>query len=145
MSNTQEDSERYIELSKRILVKRNLNAKSYERALTLAAAATRLEPDSYEFLLWRGIAEYRTGRFRAAIETLTRSHQLYEDLKIAPSRPSNLAFLCLAQLKLGELALAKKTHQRLMGATKGDPDFEICWFDNLMDELEAAMKGKKQD
>jgi hypothetical protein len=49
---------------------------SYERALRLARAACRVEPDNRNFLNTLGIAQYRAGLLPEALATLTRSSAL---------------------------------------------------------------------
>jgi WD40 repeat protein len=51
-------------------------AAAYRRALMQAQEACRLDPQDGLYLNTRGVAEYRTGAFQQALETLTRSASL---------------------------------------------------------------------
>lgn len=53
-----------------------------------------------------GVAQYRAGKFRAAVETLRRSRSLNE--KASPSAPEDNLFLAMSYQRLGETAEAQR-------------------------------------
>jgi WD domain, G-beta repeat len=80
----------------------------YQRGLRLAKAACRLEPDNGLYLNTLGVAQYRCGLVAEALATLTRSNDLNRE-----NEPSDLAFLALAQSRLGRSENARSTLGRL--------------------------------
>ena len=76
--------------------------------MRLAKAACRLEPDNGSYVTALGIAQYRCGLVAEAIGTLTRSNVLNKE-----KNPTGLAFLALAQSRLGQSEKARSTLGRL--------------------------------
>ena len=74
----------------------------YQRGLRLAEAACRLEPDNGFYLNTLGVAQYRSGLVAEALATLTRSNDLNKE-----KEPADLAFLALAQSRLGQSEKAR--------------------------------------
>jgi eukaryotic-like serine/threonine-protein kinase len=72
----------------------------YAIALRQAEAACRQDPGNGTYLTTLGVARYRHGELQEAVATLTRSHELNSASRTGP-RPSDLAFLALAQFRLG--------------------------------------------
>lgn len=60
------------------------------------------------------MAQYRAGRYRDALATLTRSNDLN-----AGKFPSDLAFLAMCQHRLGQEVAARATLERLEHALRG--------------------------
>ena len=94
----------------------------YQRGLRLAKAACRLEPENGAFLNTLGVAQYRCGLIAEALATLTRSNDLNQE-----KEPADLAFLALAQHRLGQSEKARDTLGRLREVMKnpasaGDPE-----------------------
>ena len=87
----------------------------YERGLRLAKAACRLQPDNGSYLNTLGVAQYRSGLVAEALATLTRSNDLNKK-----KEPADLAFLALAQSRLGQTEKAPSTLGRLRELMK-DP------------------------
>ena len=83
-------------------------AAVYERGLRLARAACRLEPSNGVFLNTLGVAQYRSGLVEDAVVTLTRSNASNKE-----SEPADLAFLALAQHRLGQVQQARHSLSRL--------------------------------
>jgi tetratricopeptide (TPR) repeat protein len=81
---------------------------THRRALRLAETAGRLEPDNGSFLNTLGVAQYRNGLLAEALATLTRSNDLNKG-----QEPTDLAFLALAQHRLGQSEKARTTLGRL--------------------------------
>jgi eukaryotic-like serine/threonine-protein kinase len=88
---------------------------NYRRGLRLAWAACRQEPESSLYLNTLGVAQYRTGLFVEALASLTRSNDLNNQ-----KEPGDLAFLALAQHRLGHSEKARDTLGRLRELMK-DP------------------------
>jgi hypothetical protein len=88
-------------------------AVNYQRGLRLALAACRLEPFNGVFLNTLGVAQYRSGLITEALVTLTRSNGMNKQ-----KEPADLAFLALAQHRLGQLGQARDTLARLRALMK---------------------------
>ena len=80
----------------------------YRLGLRLAMAACRLESDNGLFLNTLGVAQYRCGLVAEALATLTRTNDLNKG-----KQPSDLAFLALAQHRLGQSDRARVSLARL--------------------------------
>ena len=86
-----------------------------------AEAAVQLEPESGDNLRTLGMAQYRTGRYGDALETLTKSEKL--NATKDGSLPSDLAFLAMAHQHLGHKEQAQAALARLRAELK-QPDWE---------------------
>jgi hypothetical protein len=89
----------------------------YDRALRLIGAACRLEPENGSRLNTLGVALYRVGRDAEARATLTRS-DLLNATTSQGSIPHDLAFLAMAQHRLGRRAEALTSLARLRDTRK---------------------------
>jgi eukaryotic-like serine/threonine-protein kinase len=87
----------------------------YREALGKATEANRLRPNDADNVNTLGVAQYRTGLFREALSTLTRSNDLHKGIQ-----PSDLAFLAMAQQQLGDSDGAMRTLKRLWALMKGE-------------------------
>ena len=83
----------------------------YLLALRRAEAACRYDPDYGNFLNTLGMAQYRAGRYRQALDTLTRSRTLN-----GGRQPADLAFLAMTQQRLGLSEPARHTLAQLRAA-----------------------------
>ncbi|MBI1325730.1 hypothetical protein GC170_21420, partial [bacterium] len=92
----------------------------YETAFTLAECATLLAPNIYGILNTLGVAQFRTGRYIAARETLTKTTRR--------DRPdlSDYIFLALTEKKLGNDAEAARIDQELRKRFGIDTDPDWC-------------------
>jgi WD40 repeat protein len=90
---------------------------AYRRGLRLAKMACRVEPESFALLNTLGMAQYRCGLMTEALATLTQSIDLNKE-----QQPADLAFLALAQHRLGQSEQARDTLRRLRGVMKSQ------WF-----------------
>ncbi len=88
------------------------DAATYRRALRFAEAACRMKPDDASYLNTLSVAQYRAGKYREAIEALTRSDQIHRKAPTG-SIPEDLAFLAMAYHQLGQTEEARKYRQRL--------------------------------
>jgi tetratricopeptide (TPR) repeat protein len=89
---------------------------SYLLALRRAEAACRHRPGSAAFLNTLGVAQYRAGRYREALATLTRSCA-----KNGGSYSGDLAFLAMAQQQLGDREQARQLLARLRAVIRKLP------------------------
>jgi WD40 repeat protein/serine/threonine protein kinase len=85
----------------------------YERGLNLARAACQLQPERGAYLSTLGVAQYRCGLMPEALATLTRSSNLNKGRSLA-----DLAFLALAQHRLGQSDRARESLDRLREVIK---------------------------
>jgi WD40 repeat protein/tRNA A-37 threonylcarbamoyl transferase component Bud32 len=127
------------EASWRVVVKPGATDAAYQRALRQAAEACRLREADGRLLNTHGVALYRVGDYKAAVEMLTRSDKLNTVAFKGPI-PSDLAFLAMAQRRSGQGMTAQATLERLRKAMK-DPR----WARNeeakaVADEAEALLK-----
>jgi WD40 repeat protein len=85
---------------------------NYERALKFSVAACRLDPENGAYLNSLGVAQFRAGQYREAVETLTHSDRL-NSAAFGGADPGDLAFLAMAHDRLGNRSLALDTLARL--------------------------------
>jgi hypothetical protein len=88
----------------------------YRRALRQAEASCRSRPDSWMYLNTLGVAQFRCGLDRQAVETLRRSEALN-----GGKEPSDMAFLAMALRRLGEREQARDAMDRLRAAMARSP------------------------
>jgi WD40 repeat protein/serine/threonine protein kinase len=77
------------------------SAGAYRRALLQAGEAARLAADNGDALSTLAAAQYRTGQYRAALDTLARCETINRDAAKGPY-PFDLAFQCMARHRLGQ-------------------------------------------
>jgi hypothetical protein len=105
-------------------------------------AACRAASDNGDFLTTLGVAQYRTERYQESLTTLTRSDQVHARANNG-SRPVDLAFLAMAQERLGKKMEARATFERLVQTMK-DPAFSSDQqAEGFLREAEALLQGKK--
>ncbi len=95
-----------------IVTRSDASEKAYAAALGAMEIACRKEPDDGAYLNTLGVAQYRLGRYAAALETLGRSDQLNANAA-GGSIPADLAFIAMCQHWLGEERQARVTLTRL--------------------------------
>ncbi len=103
----------------------------YQRGLRLLKAAFRLEPDEGYRLEGLGVAQYRCGLVAEALATLTRS-----SIPDKEKDPGCLAFLAMAQSRLGHSEKARATLKRLREVMKKPDDYN-SWLRALLREAET--------
>jgi WD40 repeat protein/tRNA A-37 threonylcarbamoyl transferase component Bud32 len=86
------------------------NARDPAQALLLAKRAVELRPDDWRYRNTLGVAQYRTGRYQAAIESLARSLRESEGRYAA----HELFFLALCHARRGEAAEARGYYERAL-------------------------------
>jgi hypothetical protein len=111
---------------------------SYQRGLRLAEEACRIEPENNAFLNTLGVARYRCGLMAEALALLTRSNDFNRQ-----SEPTDLAFLALAQHRLGQSEKARTTLGRLREVIKGrtlarDPEAQAVLHEAETIELDRV-------
>jgi tetratricopeptide (TPR) repeat protein len=87
-------------------------AFAYRRAVRWAEAACRQHPDNGAIRNTLGVARYRTGDYAEAVAALTLSAGQNARQRGGVD-PSDLAFLALAQHRLGKKDRARGAYQRL--------------------------------
>jgi WD40 repeat protein/tRNA A-37 threonylcarbamoyl transferase component Bud32 len=117
-----------------------LTASAYQRALCQAREACRLAPGDGSFLNTLGVALYRMGDYAEAVKTLAQSDQLNQ-VTYKVSIPGDLAFLAMAQHRLGRKDQAQAALTRLREAMK-----QPQWANNgeargFLSEAEALLQG----
>jgi WD40 repeat protein/Flp pilus assembly protein TadD len=95
-------------------------AVEQRRALRLAQAASKLQPDDVTYLTTLGVVQYRLGQYDSASVTLTRADELYATRK--GFIPVHLSFLAMAYQKLGRKEQAHSALGRLRGTMR-----EVAW------------------
>ena len=106
------DALRLNEASWEVVRRPNAQPAAYLLALGRAEAACRINPKSGVYLNTLGVAQYRVGRFREALETLSRSEKL-NTVALGRCDPSDLAFQAMAQDRLGQTEASRATLKRL--------------------------------
>jgi tetratricopeptide (TPR) repeat protein len=106
----------------------------YRRALDLAKAACRLQPDNGSYLNTVGVAQYRFGLVAEALATLPRSNDLNQE-----KEPADLAFLALAQSRLGQSQNARSTLDRLREMMKNRDQAKYQDVQALLREAETIV------
>jgi hypothetical protein len=122
-----------------VVRKPDASAADYELALRRAEAACRLKPNGMN-LNTLGVAQYRAGGYREALKTLQS-----EPLKPkAPQHghPADLAFIAMAQHRLGHKDQAQATMVRMRAAMQ-----EAQWrvngdAQNFLREAEELLRTK---
>ncbi len=111
----------------------------FELALRQAQAACEQKPNDGTYLNTLGIAQYRCGLYKEALETLTKSDQF--NAKENGSIPADLAFLAMAHHHLGNKDEGKKLLERLREAMKkGEPSEDARAF---LKEAEELIEGQQ--
>jgi WD40 repeat protein len=122
-----------------VVAKPGASPEAYRTALRQAEEACRLVPDRGEHLNTLGVALYRNGKYREAVDTLRKADGLNAKT-FDGSIPGDLAFLAMAYHKLGDAAEAEKARDRLRASMK-----KPAWANNgearaLSQEAEALLK-----
>jgi len=86
---------------------------AYQAALRQAGEASRQRPEDGAILNTLGVAQYRVGQYAEAVTTLTKSDKM--NLARLPNRslPQDIAFLAMAQRRLGHEDEAVRLKQQL--------------------------------
>jgi WD40 repeat protein/tRNA A-37 threonylcarbamoyl transferase component Bud32 len=123
-----EEAWRLNEASWAVVRRPGAGDSAYLLALRQAEAASRLAREDSSYLGTLGTAQYRVARYREAVEALTRADRT-NSAQLNESHPANLAFLAMAQHRLGRPEQARATLARLRETMKkpnwaGDAELE---------------------
>src|SRR5262249_5622332 len=137
-----EDPQLFNAASWSVVAKPGADRSAYRLALSQAEYACELSPNNGLFLNTLGIAQYRTGAYQQALETLLRSDKL-NAIQFNGSHPADLAFLAMTAHQLGRNELARETLRRLREALKkpvwaGDEEAQA-----FLHEAEALLQDSK--
>jgi hypothetical protein len=102
-----------------------------------------LEPDNGQFVNTLGIAQYRLGEYKKALETLTRSDQI-NVARDNVAHPADLAFLAMTQHQLGRPDQAKATLVRLREIMKQPRWAQAKKSQGFLREAEALIQKSAQ-
>jgi WD40 repeat protein len=114
--------------------------EAYQRALRQAEAAVRLAPDSLSARGTRGIALYRVGQYREALEIL-----LSVDKGRTELIPSNTAFLAMAYRRLGRPAEARERLAQLRDELRPSAQGDDPNNQAMLHEAEALIEPEKSN
>jgi hypothetical protein len=114
--------------------------EQYRWALRLAEKACVLQPNDGNLLNTVGVAQYRVGRYRDALATLTRSDQL-TSAKLKKSIPADLAFLAMSHHQLGHPEQALADLRRLREGMKEPANAKNEESRAFLREAEALIDG----
>lgn len=90
-----------------IVVQPDRSVPQYADALNFANHAVRLVPNRPDFMNTLGVAQYRIGDFKEAIESLKASEELLSAQEPKKSELSNAIFMAMAEYRLGNREAAK--------------------------------------
>jgi serine/threonine protein kinase/WD40 repeat protein/Tfp pilus assembly protein PilF len=107
-----------------------------ERAVELAREAVSKAPDTAIYLNTLGVAQYRAGRFAAAIATLENSLTAGKGQADA----FDLFFLAMARQQLGEIARARADFDRAVTWRRDHPNLSQQWTTEL-DTFQAEARA----
>ncbi len=116
--------------------------EDYRRALRYAEAAGRLAPRESTFINTLGVARYRAGQYRDALGDLNRSLELNSP-RYGGAIPADLAFVAMAQHRLGQKTEALMTLGRLREAMSRQPWSDDDESEVFADEANALIAGTR--
>jgi WD40 repeat protein/tRNA A-37 threonylcarbamoyl transferase component Bud32 len=140
----QRDPYRLNDQSWAIVRQTGQESAAYQRALLQAREACRLAPGTGELLNTRGVGEYRTGDFAAALKTLTESDRL-QSAQLKGSHPVDLAFLSMTHFRLGNKKQAAEHLDRLRETLKRDRWAKNAEAQEFLKEAEALWDPATKD
>jgi WD40 repeat protein/serine/threonine protein kinase len=136
-----EDPERLNEASWEVVRRPGAGVEAYRRALHLAEAACRLDPEDGDYLQTLAAAHYRLGQYPQALARATEADRLNAP-ENKGSHPVDLAVLAMTQHQLGRKEQALAMLQRLRQAIKKAEWAEDEDYQDLLREAEALLEGK---
>src|SRR5262249_49428949 len=128
----------------------NSTPAEYERALRFAQEAVRAAPNDGYILNTLGVAQYRLGRYREALETLTESDRINTTVPRGPSQqpqgpvPADLAFLGMVHHRLGHKPLALEFLDKLQESLNRQRTFRQPESQSLLQEAETLILGESK-
>jgi WD40 repeat protein/tetratricopeptide (TPR) repeat protein len=135
-----EDAARLDEAARATVRQASAEKGAYALALRQAEQANRLDPKAPRYLTTLGLAQYRAGRHREAVDTLSRADARSAE-ESGCSHPTNRACAAMAYHRLGsaEEARGALVHARDLlrgGAWAGEPEVQ-----GFVREAEALLAG----
>jgi WD40 repeat protein len=133
------DPERYYQAAWAVARRPYLTALPYRLALRQAETARRLAPAQGKYRTALGVIQYRVGRYREAVETLTQAAHAH------PEVAADLAFLAMAKHRLGHKEQARTTLAHLREALKRSHGANRETAQDLLREAEGLIESKAAD
>ena len=134
-----DDPGRLNEVSWSVVSRPGKDKEAYALALAQAETARRLAPDDGNILNTLGVAQYRAGKFEAALATLTKSAELNPR---GADEPADRAFIAMAHYQLGHHPEARKELDRLR-KSRAKPEEWGAEGLGFVGEAEELIEGKK--
>ena len=117
-------------------------AEEYALALRQSKAATRLEPANGNYLNTLGVALFRCGKFEESLKTLATSDKV--NSLVLPGRlPEDVAFLAMAQFKVGEIDKARESLEALRRLMKQPRWLNHAESQGFLSEAIELIEGKR--
>jgi WD40 repeat protein len=138
---TPEDAQRLNNESWQLVVAPGGAPESYRLGLRQAEEACRLTPNNGVYLNTLGVAQYRSGDFPAARDTLQRADRL-NSVKHKNGIPADVAFLAMARQHLGETTQAQTELARLRKLMASPPWAENREAAGFLHEAEQVLKNR---
>jgi tetratricopeptide (TPR) repeat protein len=137
----QEQPDPWNKRSWEVVCKPGADPRVYRLAVAWAESACRLAPNDGRYLNTLGVALYRVGKYKQALETLSKSEKLNAIL-FRGSHPSDLAFLAMTYQRLAQKEKGQEMLGRLRETVK-----KPMWVNNaeaqaFLREAEALMRGE---
>jgi WD40 repeat protein len=139
-----DDPEHLNDASWAIVCTADAPPEHYRQALHAAEAACRLEPGESTYLTTLGVAQYRVGRYRDALTTLTQAEPLNAE-RYGGSIPADLAFRAMAHWQLRHKEEMATNLGRLRQVMKGSRWANDPKSRAFLQEAEALIEGKTPD
>jgi tetratricopeptide (TPR) repeat protein len=130
------DPKRYHDAAWPVIRHPYANPFQYRFALMQAETACRLAPEETKYLIALGAAQYRTGKYKEAGETLQKAEPTNKDM------PAHLAFLTMAHHHLGMKNEAKATLARLREVMKQERWANDADAQGFLREAEETLNQK---
>jgi tetratricopeptide (TPR) repeat protein len=142
-----DDPRRFADASWAVVSKPGAGPQRYRQALTWAEIACRLDPENGLWLRTLGVAEYRIGRYPAALEALSRAEPL-NTARFQSPQPVDLAFLALTQHQLGQSDRARASLSRLRETLRqprwAQDEAAQAFLREAVDRIEARPSGPRE-
>jgi dipeptidyl aminopeptidase/acylaminoacyl peptidase len=142
-----DDPQRFAKASWAVVAKGCAATEQFRRALVWAETARRLGPENRFHLLVLGVAQYRVGRYRQAVETLRRVCQVPASGFKASPFPAGLAFLAMAEHHLGHTEQAQADLARLRALLKqpalANDEVALSYLRAVEDLLKGKAEGAR--
>jgi hypothetical protein len=136
-----DDPTRFNDASWAVVRRADASPEECRQALGWAETACRLRPADGNLLNTLGVAQYRVGQYKQALETLTRSGE-QNTAKYRVSLPADLAFLAMAQHHRGQKDKARASLDGLRRALREHPRLRDAEAESFLREAETLIEGR---